>query len=114
MNRTFDKECTMEEKKTDQAAEAGKVLKFKTVGEVLSFVLRMKMPIAFRCAHCRRLIVTDPERGDKRFRFCSASCEKSYWRHNSGRKSSVGSRWGATFRICEDGILRENIRDKWN
>lgn len=99
---------------TDLEVEVGKVLRFENVAQVFGFVHRMKMPIAFRCAQCRRLVVTDPEKNDKRFRFCSQACEKAYWRHNSGRKSSVGSRWGVTFRICEDGILRENIRDKWN
>ncbi len=99
---------------TSSTIEAGKVLKFNTVAEVCSFVRKENLPVAFRCAHCRRLVVTDPEKKDKRFRFCSQKCEKGYWRHNSGRKSSIGSRWGATFRICEDGILRENIRDKWS
>lgn len=90
-----------------------KTVTFQTVGACCGFIRKHRMPVAFRCAHCRRLIVTDPEKGDKRFRFCSNKCEKGYWRHNSGRKSSIGSRWGAVFRLGEDGILRENCRDRW-
>lgn len=37
-------------------------------------------PIEFDCSQCgRRIRVETPD--DKRTRFCSASCEKKYWRH---------------------------------
>ena len=35
---------------------------------------------AFTCAKCGRLVVVD-EKHDRRTRFCSAECEKRYWRH---------------------------------
>lgn len=37
--------------------------------------------VTFVCAKCGRVVVTEPERGDRRTRFCSAECEKRYWRH---------------------------------
>lgn len=37
--------------------------------------------ITFNCGHCGRLVVTEEGAKDKRTRFCSASCEKKYWRH---------------------------------
>ena len=36
--------------------------------------------ISFDCAKCGRHVVTDGRR-DMRTRFCSAACEKRYWRH---------------------------------
>ena len=40
-----------------------------------------RVSIAFTCAKCGRAVVTEPERGDRRSRFCSMECEKKYWRH---------------------------------
>ena len=37
--------------------------------------------ISFRCAKCGRMVVTDGTSQDKRTRFCSAECEKNWWRH---------------------------------
>ena len=37
--------------------------------------------IAFTCAKCGRAVVTEPERGDRRSRFCCEECQKKYWRH---------------------------------
>ena len=37
--------------------------------------------VTFECSMCGRTVVTDPERKDKRTRFCSHECEKKYWRH---------------------------------
>lgn len=37
--------------------------------------------ITFRCAKCGRRVETDPKARDMRTRFCSAECEKKYWRH---------------------------------
>lgn len=36
--------------------------------------------VTFNCSQCGRTVVTDGAR-DKRTRFCSASCEKKFWRH---------------------------------
>lgn len=37
--------------------------------------------ITFQCAQCGKTVVTEEGSGDKRERFCCASCEKKYWRH---------------------------------
>lgn len=39
--------------------------------------------ITFLCANpkCRKMVVTETNRPDKRTRFCSRECEKAYWRH---------------------------------
>ena len=37
--------------------------------------------IEFECTNCGKHVVTDPDAYDKRSRFCSARCEKQYWRH---------------------------------
>lgn len=39
------------------------------------------VPLTFACAKCGKTVVTEPSRRDKRSRFCSARCEKKYWRH---------------------------------
>ncbi len=36
--------------------------------------------VAFNCSQCGRVVVTDGIR-DRRTRFCSAQCEKKFWRH---------------------------------
>lgn len=40
-----------------------------------------RISITFNCSNCGRTVVTEPENGDKRTRFCSESCEKKYWKH---------------------------------
>lgn len=40
-----------------------------------------RVSITFRCAQCGHRVVTDPNRRDRRTRFCCAECEKKYWRH---------------------------------
>lgn len=37
--------------------------------------------IRFVCAQCGEVVVTDPERKDKRTKFCSPECEKKFWKH---------------------------------
>lgn len=37
--------------------------------------------IAFQCARCGRTVVTEEGSRDMRTRFCSAVCEKKFWRH---------------------------------
>ena len=37
--------------------------------------------VTFTCAKCGRVVVTEPDRRDRRSRFCSAECERRYWRH---------------------------------
>ena len=37
--------------------------------------------VTFACAKCGRVVTTAPGPVDKRTRFCSAECEKKYWRH---------------------------------
>ena len=37
--------------------------------------------ITFDCAFCGKTVVTEDGTGDRRTRFCSAVCEKKYWRH---------------------------------
>lgn len=37
--------------------------------------------IIFDCAFCGKTVVTENGTGDRRTRFCSAICEKKYWRH---------------------------------
>ncbi len=37
--------------------------------------------ITFSCAKCGKVVTTEPGTGDRRMRFCSAVCEKKYWRH---------------------------------
>ena len=39
------------------------------------------LSVTFQCAKCGKTVVTDPESRDRRSRFCSAECEKRYWRH---------------------------------
>ena len=42
---------------------------------------RQHFPIVtFNCSQCGHAVVTDGIR-DRRTRFCSASCEKKFWRH---------------------------------
>ncbi len=38
-------------------------------------------PVTFTCSQCGREVTTEGGTGDKRTRFCSAVCEKKYWRH---------------------------------
>lgn len=45
-----------------------------------NYQLHQYPSITFTCAKCGRTVVTDGDR-DHRTRFCSASCEKKYWRH---------------------------------
>lgn len=40
-----------------------------------------RISVTFTCAKCGRVVVTEPERGDRRERFCCVECEKKYWRH---------------------------------
>lgn len=35
----------------------------------------------FYCRWCCKKVVVDPQTGDHRTVFCSASCEKKYWKH---------------------------------
>lgn len=45
---------------------------------------KMEYPsIKFTCAYpkCGRVVVTEEGSGDRRERFCCASCEKKFWRH---------------------------------
>lgn len=43
---------------------------------------KIKYPsITFSCSQCGKVVVTDNGSSDKRTRFCSASCEKKFWRH---------------------------------
>ena len=45
---------------------------------------RIKYPsVTFTCAYhkCGRTVVTEEGSGDMRTRFCSASCERKFWRH---------------------------------
>lgn len=42
---------------------------------------RLRPSVRFECAHCGKTVITDPESGDKRSRFCSKECERKYWRH---------------------------------
>ena len=37
--------------------------------------------ITFTCAQCGKVVVTESGTGDRRSRFCSAICERRYWRH---------------------------------
>lgn len=37
--------------------------------------------VTFRCSQCGKTVVTEEGSHDKRTRFCSASCEKKFWRH---------------------------------
>lgn len=37
--------------------------------------------ITFTCAKCGITVATETDRLDKRTRFCSALCERRYWRH---------------------------------
>lgn len=37
--------------------------------------------ITFQCAQCGKTVTTEGGTGDKRTRFCCASCEKKFWRH---------------------------------
>lgn len=43
----------------------------------------------FRCLKCGKLVeVADPK--DKRIKFCSAHCERLYWKHSKGNKVRAG------------------------
>lgn len=43
---------------------------------------KIKYPsITFSCSQCGKTVVTEEGSGDMRTRFCSASCEKKFWRH---------------------------------
>lgn len=43
---------------------------------------KIKYPsVTFACSQCGKTVVTEEGSKDKRTRFCSASCEKKYWRH---------------------------------
>lgn len=37
--------------------------------------------IIFSCSQCGKTVVTEEGSGDMRTRFCSASCEKKFWKH---------------------------------
>jgi DNA-directed RNA polymerase subunit RPC12/RpoP/endogenous inhibitor of DNA gyrase (YacG/DUF329 family) len=37
--------------------------------------------VTFSCSHCGKTVVTESGSGDMRTRFCSAVCEKKFWRH---------------------------------
>ena len=37
--------------------------------------------LTFECANCGKSVTTTPEDGDKRSKFCSAQCEKTYWKY---------------------------------
>lgn len=42
----------------------------------------MKYPsIIFQCSQCGRTVITEGGTGDMRTKFCSAVCEKKFWRH---------------------------------
>ena len=43
--------------------------------------------IEFRCSKCGRKVVTEAGK-DHRTRFCSAECEKKYWRHPPHERES--------------------------
>lgn len=55
---------------------------------------KMKYPsITFSCAQCGRTVVTEEGGKDKRTRFCSAQCEKKYWRHPRWDKASSNTNY---------------------
>ncbi len=37
--------------------------------------------VTFNCSQCGRTVVTEEGNQDMRSRFCSASCERKFWRH---------------------------------
>ena len=37
--------------------------------------------IVFQCAKCNKRVITEGNTRDKRTRFCSAECERKYWKH---------------------------------
>ena len=54
----------------------------KKCGDIFRKTHKILSPsITFRCAKCGKLVVTEDGTSDKRSRFCSAVCEKKYWRH---------------------------------
>lgn len=47
--------------------------------------------IIFNCSQCGKTVVTEEGSGDMRSRFCSASCEKKFWRHPHWENTSTRS-----------------------
>ena len=47
--------------------------------------------IEFNCAFCGKKVVTEPDKRDKRSRFCCEHCEKMYWKHTEKEKAVKSS-----------------------
>ena len=58
---------------------------------VNQFYDNVDCPREFTCAHCgTRVYVTDIK--DKRVKYCSAACEKQYWREKSKQEAAYKKR----------------------
>ncbi|WP_339124328.1 hypothetical protein [Fusobacterium nucleatum] len=58
---------------------------------VNQFYKNIDSPREFVCAHCgARVYVTDIK--DKRVKYCSAACEKQYWREKSKQNAAYKKR----------------------
>lgn len=57
------------------SSSCGNKYRRKHKGEILN------PSVTFSCSQCGKSVVTEEGNGDMRSRFCSASCEKKFWRH---------------------------------